>query len=467
MEKKKKLIHRVGTFLCALVLVMSCVGVSCDIFYGATYLNEEKTDSLLSYCPTFENVESAIYPIQDYPEYDESVYPYYVILNTYNYGYPIVYMYSTEPFYVYAYTWTSSSGKLYHVLTLASDGECFAFGGKRGYVDGEFQDYIGGWNSVGSNMQLCQFNDSSDLTVYSTTNTYSHLVETNYPITSYYGRELHGANDKEVFDSDLGYLQNLRFERQYLRGAIFYNYDEDSLKYVWKHDLPTSSGLDLSDGNYSIRHYQKMATVKGYEKEDIIEMSDMYLMGEYEAKNGRFEYMQTDYDEKLEEFGYDGLGFVDKYLKGYFVLTHHYFQIVNNDTGEVGGYLHMYPKDSDGASIVESLGGNGNFGVENVFEGLDENFEVDTSAPSGYVEDNIGAGTTYEEAEQNANSESLGSLSGVDEFSSFIGSYASQVGNVSKSIGALFGIFPPWVLGLLGFGFAMLVLLGIIKVLRG
>lgn len=264
------------------------------------------------------------------------------------------------------------------------------------------------------------------------------------------------AIGSESFNSGLGYLQNVSRKSTYIRDEL-YNYDDDSLTYHWYHDLTSTGGVDLTSGDYKIRHYISNAKVKGYDKSDIVEMSDKYLMNEYDASKGYFSYLQKDYLEKLEVLGYEEIGFIDKYLKGYFTLQHHYFQIVNTSTNEVGGYLHFYPKDASGE----------NFGVEMVYEGLDLNDEIDPDAPNGFIDTDVGSGTTMEDALENADAPKLDDLGGIDPLIENLEGYASQITNVTNGIGALLGSLPPWFVGLLGLSFGLFFVLVAVKVIRG
>lgn len=273
-----------------------------------------------------------------------------------------------------------------------------------------------------------------------------------------------GSVSDDVPNSSIGYLQNVKRERQYTRAGVevfdttvpLLSYDDSTLKYVWKYDSLSTSGIDLTSGDYAVRHYVKEATVSGYEKEDIVEMSDMYFMGEYDASLLRFEYLEKEHDAKLKDFGYDGLSFIDKYLKGYFQLEHHYLQIVNTSTNEVGGYLHLYPKDSTGA-----------FGVEMNQEGLTSDFEIDPSGPNGVIDESTGVGNTYEEAEVDASRPKLNDLSGINEVVEVLTLYGTQVDDVANGIGALLTAFPPWINVLIGIGVVVLFVVICIKALRG
>lgn len=283
----------------------------------------------------------------------------------------------------------------------------------------------------------------------------SYLVEQGWTSGVVFGANGVGGVVGEVFNPNLGYLQNISRKSTYIRGAL-YNYDEDSLTYHWYHDTTSSSGIDLTSGNYIVRHYISMATVTGYGKSDIVEMSDKYLMAEFDASQGYYTYLDLDYDKKMESLGFEGLGVIEKYINGYFLLEHHYFQIVNLDTNEVGGYVHLYPENTTDS-----------FGVELNYEGLNENFEVDEDLSGGVIDDVTGSGLTQEDALENADEPKLDNIDGVDQFISSIESYSSQISNVSQGIGALIGALPPWVLGTFGLCFGMLVLCILIKVLRG
>lgn len=471
MKNKKKLIDRIGIFICALVVFASLFTFE-DFLAGETDIQADYdlTMSLIhDYCadPGYVDIEDS-----------SDSYPYVVMLAPINpsiSSYGCMLIESTEPIFCELIMRTDSDTPYYEVIF---DSE------------GSWNTY--GWKISGSNRNKYHDLNFGNVTVYTTkslTDFSQGLLSSYIQWVPYYSNHNIYYKDTDllvyrstvpipsVYNADLGYLQNIHKELQYLRGSAnvggvdlpLYTYDvDDSLKYVWTHDSTSSAGVDLTSGNFAIRHYITQATVTGYEKEDIIEESEMYLMNEYDASLGRFEYMQTDYDAKLEAYGYDGLSWIEKYLQGRFLLTHHYFQIVNLDTNEVGGYLHVYPKDADGSSAFESIGGEGNFGVEDSYEALDNDLNVDENGPSGYSEGSVGHGATYEEAEEDAKEEDLKlDLSGVDDFGMTMKSLSSQVGAVSSAIGSIVGLFPPWVTMILALSVALLVLVFVIKMMRG
>lgn len=461
MKVKKKLIDRIGTFVCTLVVAVSCL-VGSVPYYASTdtyFLNLSEAD--------FERE----YAYENYVNYGKNT----IYIKWRDYEYMCRFGYSSA-------WYSSGSGYCPGVSTCAKYYKCDGvwiedgYGGASSLFDviGSFEDWYDDF-SIGFTFLPSDL--PSDMIIYTTTDfTYKYSNMSSYK--AFFGYKGWSANYEELkygkYNADLGYLQNIHKQLQYLRGSAnvggvdlpLYTYDvDDSLKYVWTHDTTSSKGVDLTSGNYAVRHYITKATVTGYEKKDIIEESEMYLMDEYDASLGRFEYMETDYDAKLEAYDYDGLSWIEKYLQGRFLLTHHYFQIVNLDTNEVGGYLHVYPKDADGANAFEQ---EGNFGVEDVYEALDNDLNVDENGPGGYSEGSVGHGTTYEEAEEDAKEEDLKlDLSGVDDFGNTMVSLSSQVGAVSSAVGSIIGLFPPWVTMILALSIALLVLVFVIKMMRG
>lgn len=466
MKNKKKLIKRIGAVLCAIVIAVSSMGMS-----GTYYADILPVDILAS------NKDKLVYYCDSVDfEMPASGYDNYALFHNSLYDSWTLYLFNSEKLNLRVRSYTSSAvneSVCCFLTSSISGGGCI-------YRSSNNFDT---WTKVGnSDIELFEFSEDRGqfLCYYEGVASWSSSPAMQYHSSSVpiYMNDVVIFNGDEGFSDPmgkynptLGYLKNVRVENQYLRGEVsiggvdlplYYDDALDTLKRVWKFDTVSSSGVDLSSG-YSVRHYIKMATVEGYDKEDIIEMSDMYLMGEYDASVGRLEYMEKDYDEKLVQLGYEELGFFDTVFKGLFTLQHHYFQIVNTSTNEVGGYLHVFPQNKDGNLSFEVFG---NEGVELGFEGLDENLNVDIEAPSGEVGESVGHGDTYEDAEQQAQETQL-RIEGMDQFVLSVESYASQVRNVSKGVGAFLGSLPPWVLGLFGLGVAITFIVIVIKGIRG
>lgn len=422
MKEKNKLIKRLGAFVCALIVAVSCMGSSMN-FYA----------SVSAYYPSGFPKDNLHFEV---PE------------GAYGYKYIACFMYET-PTYSGAQIFCSNTP-----FVLSYSKQTFGYEVKMNY-DRLYYATSGStsWGVLNSSSTTGVCWSSPDgYTLYTLLYSNSPIYDTDGLI--YADTFENGLGP--VYNSALGYLQNISRKSTYIRDAL-YNYDEDSLTYHWYHGTITTSGVDLTSGNYAVRHYISMATVTGYDKEDIVKMTDKYLMGEYDASQGYFSYLNKDYDEKMETLGYEQPSWFDKVFLGYFTLAHHYLQIVNLDTNEVGGYVHLYPKDSD----------SDNFGVELNHEGLDDNFEVDEDAPSGVVDDFTGSGTTTDDALENADEPKLDDLSGVDEFIEVVKAYGQEVGNVSSGIGALLGVFPPWILGVLGLAFVFIIVCIIVNSMKG
>lgn len=448
MKKRNQFIKRIGAFLCAVAVAVSCFGVASPYFAVNENVNIQ---TFLSACG-----------LPQLPEYNPSYK--YVFADSPKDGYESVFVYVYEKGGDFVNYGISSSGDRPYAVVQGSnvvtysiyklDLENGATEWEKVVSSFEQSGHIGASSLVAITSHRAYY---SELVLYTN---YKTLNDVYYEAGHYYTYD-YGLTDVVeiptcVYNSSLGYLQNIERKTTYIRGAL-YNYDEDSKTYHWYHDLLSSTGVDLTSGDYVIRHYVSEATVKGYEKEDIVRMSDKFLMAEYDASKGYFSYLVKDYDSKLYELGYEELGFIDTYFRGYFVLEHHYFQIVNIATNEVGGYLHLYPRDAD----------PDNFGVELEYEGLDNNFEVDSDAPSGNTKPSTGSGEMIEDALVNADEPKLDDLQGIDEFIGSLEMYSEQIKGVVGGVSAFLGMFPPWLIGLVGFSLVMPFVVIVIKALRG
>lgn len=447
MKKRKKLIKRIGAGVCALILVFGCMGT---VPYYAGENSSECEEWFLQNKDLYLYRENVNLQLPDAC----NDYSYYRVYHTDFNGSRFVLYLCNKAYTLCGEITKYENNSVLYSYALFTGGYDVVYSSSDGIT----------WN-VGSPVPsfiTCNFNfDGSYDYLDSSYNT--KLVYSNYDLCGYVSGKLFlngyaydSFNKPESYNSSLGYLQNVSRKSTYIRDFL-YNYDDDSLTYHWYHDLQSTSGVDLTSGEYKIRHYISNATVKGYEKDDIVEMSEKYLMAEYDASQGYFTYLQKDYLEKLESLGYVDPSWIDIYFKGYFVLQHHYFQIVNTSTNEVGGYLHIYPKDAT----------DDNFGVELMYEGTDLDGNIDEDAPNGYFDSTTGSGETLEDALENADEPKFDDLSGMQEFIDTIETYGSQVENVSKGFGALLGEFPPWFLGVLGFSFALLFIVVIVSAMKG
>lgn len=269
-------------------------------------------------------------------------------------------------------------------------------------------------------------------------------------------------------DDDIGYLKDISHSITYARGTL-YNYNEDSRTDRWSFSNLTTTDLDLSQGGYTIRHYVRPVLVKGYEDDDVIEKLDKYYVGDYDASVGYVQYLDKDLVENLESQGYDGIGFVDAYLLGRFILQWHYFEIIDNETGASGGYICLKPKDVD----------EKNFGTEYEVIAVDDDDNVDESYEKDIAYRGEGSyvkseGETIEDAFERAEVDvveqeehtNIVNLNGLDSFVNSLNALTDSTDDVTDAIGGFFDCLPSWVLVVFGLSVALSFLLFLIKILR-
>ena len=455
MRIKKKLIKRMGALLCAIVVAVSA-------FVSSPYFAMSWEDSYnIIVSNTSDLPASAKYAY----EIDTSLlekYPYYVVIQSSSEMYIL---YSNKPysFYInYRGTWSQ--------LVLS------CVGTRLQYVcsDGSTWSSQTTWNG---------FTFWTDIVSSGRYTRYYNIIESNHDLyltnviggTDFDDIVIFGANHITVptYNSSFGYLQNVRENKVYDKVPLG-EVANDKFVARWYFDSLSTTGVDLSSGDYSIRYYQERWLVKGYNlTDDVIEKSDRYLIGEYPCEAG---YLQT-YSENVNEIlysqGYEEPSFWDL-LWNKFVNTHHYFQIVNNSTNEVGGYLHVYYSDDTGKFgteyIGETLDNEGNYDDSGYKDIIVDDSITSDDVESGFAEleqDNEQTLEEWLEDLKGFQGDGLDDMDGANIFSDNLHGYALQIGNVTQGIGALFGVLPDWVLGLLGVSFACLFVLIVFKVARG
>lgn len=438
MKKKKKLKNRIGALLCALVVAVSCLGASVP-YYAYIYSELPNVLDVSNYPSSYS------YHYQYMVDYNME----YIIFESYGYTFllssPSIYidkgtLCSSGGYYNKNQTWLSYLDPASNLWTHYLHGT----GGSTSSLVRLFLDSVG----VLSEDEYNFFSDSDIVMIYSSRDLYDGDTIV-YPKGEYI--------KPPSYNSNLGYLQNITRTYEYLRGAGTYYVNDNSRKDLWTFGQYTTTGIDLTQGGYSVRHYIKPCGVTGYEESDIQKEFDMYLMGEYDATNLRFDYLRTDYEDKLEAYGYEGLSFIEMYLKGWFVIEHHYLQLVDSE-GNVGGYVHLYPRNADDDS----------FGVELLGRTEDNEFNEDDSGYGETIFDsNVGYGTTYEEAEADSLEADLGDIDGVDELANVLTTYGQGASQFSYALGQFLDAFPSWVVVGLGISMSLIVLCIVIKVIRG
>lgn len=420
--------NRICAFVCALVMVFGCLGGAVPVKAATiSNLNEFLTIAGL---PIFDGYDES-YTYYLYSGFDSSKPDNVAVYLTAVYGSYSLYADGSN-----GICNLNSSSSKYMLYMLNDSGWTLSYS-RSGVTTLNF-----GWGCAQSDMPIYYF----DKEVYSKS---GELV-----FLSGFKLLNEDAAD-QIYSSSVGYLQNLTSDTYYLQMSDNdFNTDDTSQREIWKFSKETTTGIDLTSGDYTIRHYIQPVLCENYDESGVIEKYDMYLMGEYDAANLRIEYKQTDYAYKLEEYGHKNTSVTD-FLLGRFQLHWQYFQIVNNETGEYGGYVVMKPVgDSTFDSVTTTPDG-----------------EKD---PTGYdgikIENNVSHGLTYEQAEHNAiakREESSGDAVDGSGLVDTMNTSISTVQAIPTLLASIFSFLPDWCLNMFGASVGLAALIILWKVARG
>lgn len=443
MKKKRKLRYKIGALLCALVVVVSSMGV--ESYYARDIVfNENGLDLMCDYSESaWHGIRDVEYPVEVQEQFAN--YKYYIFYSLGSF-YKLVFS-NSKPYLSYFYSETT---KGYHYKATL-----------------EFPDYENDLTftySVDNSEWILETSNSSgvyglffirDLSSRDDIDFSSDKVlDLNFDLCFESGELfLHSFVISDVYDFSLGYLQNVRMNTVFDDVPLGENVGE-TYTTRWYYEQYSTSGIDLTSGDYLIRYYQERWIVKGYGEDDVVEKSDRYVLGDYIVQNGYIETYSEDIDSVLQGQGYKEPSFFDL-LWNKFVTTHYYFQIVDTKNNEVGGLLHIYLTDD-----------NGKFGVEHIGETLDDKGEYDEDGYKDFIdEDSITSDDVeggFEDLE-NGTVIDFGTVQGSDEFASTLEVYANEISNVTQGVSVLFAEFPPWMLGLLGVSFVLLIIGIVVK----
>lgn len=414
MKSKKKvgLVKRITAGVCALVVTASCVGGS------VTYYAEEE------------------YVLGDF--YDDSS------LELFNSAQNYFIVNYDEKLCVFTY-----DSYTYKTLLEADD--------YRVYLEGNVNSYYlkdGLWKNYGSNKSWAYLNslifsmyDWYGYSVGSFVETDWNIIYSTQEIVSYDGTilcPLGYKESKEVYNSSLGYLQNVQKKDLTLDDEM-YNPDYDSWQVMYTFDKSTTTGLDITTGGYSVRHYT------GYEVRDsdsnIVRSYDIVLSGEYDASSCKISYpLYSTRQDAMDACGFEPLSWWEDSVLGYEHYIYDYLQIVRtNEDGSVeyGGYV----KISEAGEVSTTLS---------------DDFTVDTG---GYVDKDVpessGSGSNYEDAEHDADMNAANSSTSSGDAINELNNLMSLVSMVPVAFARMFSFLPDWCLDSYGifvmFGLSILV----------
>lgn len=429
---KKKLIHRIGAIVCALVVAVSCVVGSVPYYADVSV--------------SLPDVESA------YVQYEECRTTNYVICE-----YSNCFVLITSPKFIYhdqsgetEYYYTSSYNTSYYTTTwvLDDNGNWSRYSYVRSsyslstHLDGVFKNY---YDLDITDFVLNIIYSSCDILGDNTDNVY---------LSSGWQEGYNVDNVGGVYNSSLGYIKDVKRQSLYLNDSVF-ALVEDSLKYQFTFADTSTTGYNIVGDDWKLRHYMQIE-IKHAEKEyETVKLYDKVYMGEYATSDLKVGYMYKDSLDKLyTESGFSGLSWWDSAI-GHVVFINDYFQLVRtNDDGsiECGGYVKVW---QDEYNINHSA-----------------TLDNEENEDSGGYNDNIvegshGCGDTYEEAEHESSENESNNSSDLDEFEFALNDFISTIGAIPKVIGVIFSFLPPWCLGVFGLSFSFLCLLIVVKFLRG
>ena len=257
------------------------------------------------------------------------------------------------------------------------------------------------------------------------------------------------------YNSSIGYLQNIKRQTLYLENDAFSPIDE-TLKYQFTFDKTTTTGLDITDGNWSVRHYMQVEVKNAKKDYETVEIYDKVQMGEYSASSCKVGYMFKDIAEKLhEESGFDGLSWWESNGLGYITYYNDYFQLVRtNEDGSVeyGGFVKVW-QDEYNINHSTTLG--------------EDESQDDTGYNDNIVSGSHGSGGTYDEAEHDADENASNSSNADSELIDQVGDIVSTVMAVPEIFARMFSFLPDWCLNFLGISVALSAAIIVWKVGRG
>lgn len=258
----------------------------------------------------------------------------------------------------------------------------------------------------------------------------------------------------DSYNGSLGYLTNVTSKKMIIDG----DKQGTQTKYKFSFDTTSSSGVDLTSGDYVIKLYEQTAIYKGGIWQPF--SCPRVPIGDFDASKGNLDFNIADAMTKTDTVTGDieGYDFLSIALNNYVRADSYWLQIYNKTTGEYGGFVEMKNNPNlQGQFTVSTHHGNEN--DMSYSDGLDN---------GGYVGDtvdtNIGIGTDYENAELDAD---RGDLGDSGELIDQLDDIVSTVTTVPEIFRRLFSFLPDWCLNFFGISVGLSSLLILWKVGRG
>lgn len=262
----------------------------------------------------------------------------------------------------------------------------------------------------------------------------------------------------DKYNSSLGYLQDIKGQFLYLENDAW-DLVEDTAVNKYTFSNITTTGLDITDGDWDIRLYGQLV-IRDLDNEAEITVYDKVYLGEYSASDLKIMIPYKETNEQINNAsGFDGLSWWESEFLHYYTFYNTYLQLVRTNpdgTVEYGGFLKIW-KASNNVTYTDTLDENGN-----VYDGGYVNKPIENGSH--------GSGSTYEEAEKDAvknEEEREQHNADMSDLENALSGFTSTLGVIPNVISSVFSFLPPWCLNTCAVGFGLLIVLIIWKTARG
>lgn len=439
------------------VLTIMLVAMSMTMPYYASGV-----DTIRSFSRLYET-QMPIYEWGFPSGYDEEVYPYWVVFNgsdtvsSSDYKNKMLFFCSTEPICVVTSFYNNQN-----LVRYGSVGSSKCWTSSNG----------NSWGTLSNNNPNIVY--IKDDGTYGASVDYSYFVESNHDIC-FENTEIrvYEAKTAEVYNADLGYLKGVSVRTLYLEDENGEMITNSGLYQIRFSDNSTTN-IDLTEDCYGVRVWGQYAVFKhngmigGWKKLTPDDIDLLKYMTLYIGDNPtRIEFVKEDFTD----FVYDNTAkeVKDKYpatsvLDNRLWYPTIYLQIVKETENgiEYGGYTRLEMSFNNGFDDSEFIIGT-----------YDDKFNVDVNN-GGYngdvVVNGTGSGSSYGDASDLVDKElenNNANLDGVGEFLSSIGGLIDLLGDFPMVISKVFGFLPDWCLGMFATGFGVLIVILIVKAIRG
>lgn len=254
-------------------------------------------------------------------------------------------------------------------------------------------------------------------------------------------------NGETAMLSELGYLQNIDLETAYL---------EDDVTYKFSFASKSTTGESLGTGAYRVRVYGKLAYYDATTKVLAQEGEKSVVVGDYAISENAIRISLQDVWDAVATVS--DLEDSDTLLQLNWVRGDTIFlQIYNANTHNYGGYVRL---NNTSTSV----------GTEDTVVTINPDGTVDEDGYSGLADGSSGSSS----GGSSGGSDSSGTIdtptldmSGFDSFTSVLDSLTGTLSSVTGAFGAIFGFLPPWCLTLFGLSVSAMLLIALVKFIRG